>query len=541
MKQETTKKFYVLHSWIGVLAANLMFVICFTGAVSVFGKDELKIWANPIMHEPLNVDIERLEAVIQKDFETLDPSYGKEVSIFMPGVRRTGYVSARFQKEWEDENGTIQNHVINLEYDPRSLELVNRVEGDRNEVFAMDRTDMSDFITHFHADLHLGNPVGLLITGTLGLTLLASLATGLFVHRKILKEMFVFRPFRSLHLLWTDTHKALGIWPLLFHINIAFTGAFLGLAVVILFPATAYVTFDGDLDKVVETILPEPKPVLTGEATPIEITNHYNQVQSLTDGDVVQIILFAAGDSGSEVVVITRPDQNMVGSFYSFNATGDTLKEEYTTFGRMGGAAGPVLETLFPLHFGNFGGLFVRCLWAVLGLASGVLALSGMMIWIERRAYGPVGNLSKGQYEKISRFSVSFCGGMVLANISLFYSQLLLSVPDQALGYWIGVVFFATWAVASVYGFFVRNEYKLAKQLFYCAALGCAFIPVLNGLVHGLHVLNVFEYKHYVAAGVDLTLLLCGLLFAYLGKKLPEERPGHKQSTTEELNAVLAG
>jgi uncharacterized iron-regulated membrane protein len=38
-----------------------------------------------------------------------------------------------------------------------------------------------------------------------------------------------------------------------------------------------------------------------------------------------------------------------------------------------------------PLHFGNFGGWPVKVLWCLGGLAPGVLAISGTLIWRARR------------------------------------------------------------------------------------------------------------------------------------------------------------
>ncbi|WP_350547403.1 PepSY-associated TM helix domain-containing protein, partial [Pseudoalteromonas sp. 5-MNA-CIBAN-0065] len=83
----------------------------------------------------------------------------------------------------------------------------------------------------------------LILTGFLGLTLLVSAVTGLFIHRKLIKELFTFRRDKGLDIAVSDAHKVIGIWGSVFNIVIGFTGSFLGLATIILLPAAAFVSF----------------------------------------------------------------------------------------------------------------------------------------------------------------------------------------------------------------------------------------------------------------------------------------------------------
>ncbi|MFM9577989.1 PepSY domain-containing protein, partial [Streptomyces turgidiscabies] len=51
MKSITLKKLFLLHSWVGIVTAILLFIVCFTGALAVLSRPELKIWANPELHQ----------------------------------------------------------------------------------------------------------------------------------------------------------------------------------------------------------------------------------------------------------------------------------------------------------------------------------------------------------------------------------------------------------------------------------------------------------------------------------------------------------
>ena len=46
MQRDTTKKFYIVHSWLGVITGILLFILAYSGAYSVFGERELKVWSN---------------------------------------------------------------------------------------------------------------------------------------------------------------------------------------------------------------------------------------------------------------------------------------------------------------------------------------------------------------------------------------------------------------------------------------------------------------------------------------------------------------
>lgn len=528
MKRNTTKRYYEIHSWVGALTAIMIFVLAYTGSVSVFGRPELKIWANESIHVPVGHPPEAIEDLVRKRAADVPVEYLDEIVVLFPGVRRSANLVLYFEHESELENGGTRHHIIRFDHDPTTLELISRREGEPLELFETDRKDMADFIIKFHADLHLGDPWGLLLTGLLGLTLLASIVTGVITHRKVLKEAFTFRPFRSLRLLFTDSHKALGIWGLAFHAVISFTGAFLGLAVVILFPAAAYVSFQGDVEALAEEFLPMDEPARSGVAADLNVADVLYSVQDSDEGPVVSAVLLGGRDANAVVVVNTLAGKGIVGSTLRYKADTAELQTRYTTFSRLGGAAGPVLDAMFPLHFGNFGGVAVKYLWFILGLTTGLLAVTGSMIWIERRVYGTSGNLSHKSYRRISRLTVGACCGVVIAVACLFHAQLLLDVAPQKLGTWLGILFFTSWAASIVWALFRSNDYQTTRELIAVAGALYAVVPLVNGAVTGNHILNAIADSHIVAGGTDLTLLIGGIALLATAYRLPNQRPLRK-------------
>ena len=45
-----------------------------------------------------------------------------------------------------------------------------------------------------------------------------------------------------------------------------------------------------------------------------------------------------------------------------------------------------VTESMRPLHTGDFGGLWIKLIWAFFGLVLSMMVLSGLLIWTKRTA-----------------------------------------------------------------------------------------------------------------------------------------------------------
>lgn len=530
MKRDTTKRFYEIHSWVGAFTAILIFVVCYTGAVSVFGRPEIKVWASETIRAPVNIMPKVVENLVRESAQTVPEAFREKITIIFPAVRRAEYLSINFEHEIDLDGGGHDHQIIRLDFDPATLINIRRVEGDQQELFARDKVDIADFIIRFHANLHLGSPWGLWLTGALGLTLFASIVTGILIHRKLLKELFTFRPWRSYRLLLTDTHKVLGVWGTLFHLTIAFTGAFLGLVVVALLPAAALVSFGGDQERLIETFLPEPSVVLSHQYSDIMIADVLEQVYGHNAGTVTSATIYAGNDQNALAVINTLAGEGMVGRIMSYRAGTAELLSNETTFSPIGSMTAKVFDLMAPLHFGNFGGVPIKFLWGVLGLSTAILGLTGMMIWLERRTQSAVGRLSDASYQRICSFTAGSCGGVVIAVASLFYSQLFLKVPDQDFGFWVGLVFFGAWGASIVAAFFIRSNYLAVKSFILLAAVMHLCIPMVNGLVTGDHIFHALLHGKRVVAGVDLTHLIYGAVLFWTAIQLPEQVSREKNS-----------
>ncbi|MEC8375709.1 MAG: PepSY-associated TM helix domain-containing protein, partial [Pseudomonadota bacterium] len=347
--------------------------------------------------------------------------------------------------------------------------------------------------------LHLGRPIGLILTGLLGLTLMVSIFTGVLVHRKKLPQLFTFRPQKSFSLLLNDGHKVMGVWGVVFHSILAFTGAFLGLATVILVPAAAYVSFGGDQEKLIETFTATKAPVISNVDQPTKIAEILSVAEKeKPDLAITNLTIMGYGDKNALVYVFGAGDENLGGQTLVFEGATATLLKVQSNFGRLEGVTGKILDALFPLHFGNFAGIFVKAVWAWLGLAMSLLPISGIMLWVERGLSNQHSAHSTKTYATMGRLLSGCCGGIVLAVSVLFPTQLLLNEFVNVAGHTtiIFSVFFFTWAMATLAGlvFEARRGFKV---LGYLIAFTLISVMPLDALLTNSHLLNVLETEHF--------------------------------------------
>ncbi len=535
MKSKTIKKLYTLHSWVGIITGILLFVIAFTGAVSVFGRDEIKLWANPEIRTLAPVDTVKIERLIEEYATKVPEHYKEEVLVFLPGVRSSTRLFIMFEShhgepqtesEWVEGEKPKPEHnppvATIFEFDPVTYDYVQEKTGLVEELFAESQYDLSEFIVGFHADLHMGRPIGLLTTGVLGLTMMLSIVTGIFIHRKILVQFFTFRPRKNYSLMLNDGHKAIGVWGLLFNSVIAFTGAFLGLAIVVLVPAAAFVSFGGDQDKLVETFTAVPDPIILNITQPTAISAAFEHVFTIDeDAEISRMTIKGYGDKSAMMYLSAAGGDSMAGQTAVYNADGKFI-EIYSNFGRLEGYSGAILDVMFPLHFGNFGGVFVKLIWAVLGLGTALLPLTGLMLWMERGVNSTNPKYTLMTYQRFNRLIVGGCGGIVVATFLLFPANAFLKyimVVDNV-GPAIWWPFFGSWLLITLSAFFVKCEKHFAKQLTILTAFILMLVLPIDLAVSGREMMSNFTYGQQISLGIDLACLAMGLYLFKMLKKV---------------------
>lgn len=231
------------------------------------------------------------------------------------------------------------------------------------------------FIYRLHTDLFVGLP-GMLFLGAMALLFVVAIVSGVVLYGPFMrKQNFgAIRTGRSRRLAWLDLHNLLGIVTLAWALVVGLTGA-------------------------INTL-----------AGPLEQAWQSQQLADLTARyqDAPRPTRLSSLDAAISAARAAEPD--MTAAFVSFPGTGYSGEHHYGVF--MHGDT-PITERLFrpvlidartgeltatpqlpaymtvlllsqPLHFGDYGGLPLKALWAILDLITIFVLISGLYLWARR-------------------------------------------------------------------------------------------------------------------------------------------------------------
>ena len=219
------------------------------------------------------------------------------------------------------------------------------------------------------------------IVGFLGVAMLVLIATGIVIHRKILAELFTQRWGRSFRVVMSDLHKSAGIWGLGFHILIAATGAWMGLAP-LFEQGFKYVTTTST-----EAAAPKPARKAEGsEPAPMQsLDAMYATAQQAVPGLEAHYVSLRRWGTRTAEAGFTGNLQGHLASTARVDILAATGVPKKVHDPRTAGFWSLVNGLMEPLHFGDFGGLALKWLYFFLGMTPAFLSISGTLIWLDAR------------------------------------------------------------------------------------------------------------------------------------------------------------
>ena len=359
--QRTLNRLFVLHSWAGIVTGLLMFIVCFSGAVVVF-KNEIDLWANPSLAKlPRSEKPAPLDAVLTQ-LHTRYPGATVE-SIALPDAVNPSYFA------FVRERGAPANTRTKV-----------ALRSDTGTVVGPVDSQLGQYLRMLHVFLFFGPRW---IVGFLGVAMLVLIATGIVIHRKILAELFTQRWGRSFRVVMSDLHKSAGIWGLGFHILIAATGAWMGLAP--LFEQSYKYLATGTP----AAAAPKPARKAAAEATePVRMQSldalHATAQQAVPGLQVRYVSMRRWGTETGEASFTGNLSGHLASTArVDINAATGVAKKVHDP--RTAGFWSLVNGLMEPLHFGDFGGLALKWLYFFLGMTPAFLSISGTLIWLDAR------------------------------------------------------------------------------------------------------------------------------------------------------------
>lgn len=352
------RTFFAWHSWIGLTAGLLLFVICWSGTVAVFSHEldwlaDQRLRAPPAQQVAWQAIEEKVEAAkpgwhILAINGPLHPGFGAEV--------------------WVADPDDIWHRVW---ADPASGEVLGTTS-----YFNVQR-----FFRSFHMSLFIGGwkvwgiPFGYWVVGLAAFILAASLITSLLFYRRFWRGILKLERRKGAKVFWSDLHKLTGLWSLWFIALIAATGIWY----LVEWKVTS------------EAPAPQP-PAAEGSVT-----------QTLP----LNILLARAKQAYPALNIRTVVlDQMSSGLFEVHGQDGAWLVRDRGARVWLDARDGnPIairraaemrplhrwIDTADPLHFGDFAGLWSKAIWFLFGVGLSGLCLTGAYLQAKRQQRQGVG------------------------------------------------------------------------------------------------------------------------------------------------------
>ncbi|MBD9500676.1 PepSY-associated TM helix domain-containing protein [Pseudomonas sp. BGr12] len=361
MTAKALRTWYLVHKWTSLISTVFLLMLCLTGLPLIF-HEEIEHYFEP--HPELKPLTEQSPKIDYDDVvaRALAKRPGEVVRfVFWEQDDPLGAVLTAPTLVPPPENGHIQP------FDARTGEFFDPLPPPGGFMYIM---------LKLHTDLFMGLP-GYLFLGFMGLLLVASLVSGVVVYTPFMRKLdfATVRSQRSSRLKWLDLHNVLGIVTLAWVLVVGVTGVINTLALPILMlwqgGQLAEMTAPykdlppleqlGSLHKAIETArqaAPDMKPSFVGfPGTQFSSQHHY--------------AVFMRGNTPLTERLL-KP------------ALVDAETGELTDMREM-----PLyVKTLLlsqPLHFGDYGGMPLKIVWALLDIVSIVILASGLYLWLGRR------------------------------------------------------------------------------------------------------------------------------------------------------------
>ncbi|TRX74661.1 PepSY-associated TM helix domain-containing protein [Pseudomonas mangiferae] len=361
MSPKTLRTWYLVHKWTSLVSTLFLLLLCLTGLPLIF-HEEIEHTFDPHPElAPLDAASPRIDYddVVAR---ALAARPGEVVRfVFFEKDEPLGAVLSAPTLQPPPENGHIQP------FDARTGEFFEPEPPPGGFMYLM---------LKLHTDLFLGLP-GYLFLGFMGLLLVASLVSGVVVYAPFMTKLdfATVRRGRSTRLKWLDLHNLLGIATLVWVLVVGVTGVINTLALPIL-----ALWQGGQLAEMTAPYRDQP-PL----ASPGSLHAALETAQRAAPDMRVSLVAFPGTQFSSQhhYAVFMRGATPLTERLLK-PALVDAQTGELTDMREMPW----YVRTLFlsqPLHFGDYGGLPLKLIWALLDVVAIVLLGSGLYLWLGRR------------------------------------------------------------------------------------------------------------------------------------------------------------
>ncbi|HBB80034.1 peptidase [Stutzerimonas xanthomarina] len=363
-KKSRSRLWFLVHSWLALPIWFFLLIICVTGTLATVSQEI--VWlANPdVRASKPSTDAERL------DYEhILQAVQTQEPRLAVLGLSRP-----------QEDHFALTVRVAYPDATTATL-YVNPYSGAIQGVSPL--FDFRQFTRALHgwwlAPWTDGYSWGWYLVCSLGPLMLASLITGLVVYKRFWRAFFKprLRLNQGARVFWGDFHRLSGIWSIWFIAIISVTGTWFLLQAILSDFDIPYVQ-----SRPPAVIQRDAVTTTAGQAPPTLGLDEITRIaQARVPGFEPSFIRLPESTYGPVTIGgrgwYPLMNQSLSISPYDGSIVGTNLLDDRP-------ALSFVTESMYPLHFGDFGGLWLKLVWFLFGLLLTFMVLSGLLIWSKR-------------------------------------------------------------------------------------------------------------------------------------------------------------
>jgi len=364
------RTWYLVHKWTSLVCTLFLLIVCLTGLPLVFSDEIDALLSDDAPFATVPADAPRVcLGTLAADALRRHP--GEIVtSIYVQDDAPAVWVwLAPSWKSFANDEGS--RHYVKFDAHTGHLVKASGAPGQQARSFM-------DVMLSLHTDLFAGLP-GELFLGAMALCFVAALVSGVVLYAPFMRHLpfGTVRAERAPRLRWLDLHNLLGIATLAWMGVVGVTGAINELSAPLfgLWMRT-------DVTALLEPWQGLPPPAIDQLVSP-QVA--FDTVARALPGMRVTGVVYPGSDQGSahHYVLWTRGTTALTSRLFS-----PVLVDART--GALTRVIGMpwylrALEISRPLHFGDYGGLPLKGMWALLDLISIAVLGSGLYLWIARR------------------------------------------------------------------------------------------------------------------------------------------------------------
>jgi uncharacterized iron-regulated membrane protein len=510
-----------LHTWCGLWFSWLLYAVFLTGTLAVF-EDPISHWMTPEHHaEEAALEAASAAAVTG----TAGADRGQRLA------RAVAYMAQHHatQDMWEiwpaDANGGGELRAYWFDAERRYvMARLDPATGaplpDAAPAVPVRGTHGGHHFVDFHYTLHAGT-AGLWIVAIAAMAALVALVSGVISHRRIFRDFFTFRPHRGARS-WLDAHNAVAVLSLPFQLMIAYTG--IVFTATLFLPAGVMTHYGTDAGARVRhaAALSSPVPhARTGRAMAVpDLEPFAARAGQLMGQPVRAVVIDHPGDAGMRIGVYGWNDapglerrMSATSGMVAFSPEGEVLHVRQPG-GAGDGAASFTSQVMGNLHMAGFGGVSMKWLYFLCGLAGTAMMGTGAVLFMVKRRAARTdgfGAWTPRMHRVIEALNVAAIAGLPIACVAYLWANRLLPLSIGQRADWEQGLFFAGWALALLHAL-VRSPSRAWRDQLATLAVLCLLLPLANALTAGDHLVAALARGDLESVGVEATCMVLGLL-----------------------------